>query len=303
MAYEEMADPEPGGGEVRIAVRAVGTNPVDASNRADGTWAGIQLPWIPGYEVAGVVDRVGPGVKNLRPGSNVVSMTDFPREGGGYAEYAVVAERDAVLLDSTVSFVAAAATPLAGGTAWEVLQRLHLGAGDRLAVLGASGGVGSYLVQLAALRGVEVLAVGRRENHERLRGLGAVSCVDYADGDGPDELIGVCGARMDALASLVDGVSIDPWLKAVREHGRIAAIEPPDIDLGKVIDANLTLHGVLLSSTAVRTRALVELLATGDLLAPVAHVLPLTQAADAHSLLEHGHTGGKIVLSTGDRDD
>ncbi len=298
MAYEELADPEPREDEVRIALHAAGTNPVDAGNRADGTWAGIHLPWIPGYEFAGVVDRVGVAVRNLRPGTRVVAMSDFPLQGGGYAEYAVVAERDASALASTVSFVDAAATPLAGGTAWDVLARLDLRAGDKLLVLGASGGVGSYLVQLAAMRGVEVLAVCRRENHERLRWLGAASCIDYTDSRVLDESSRAGGARVDALASLVDGMTIDPWLKAIKKNGQIAAIEPPDIDLGHLVDANLTLHGILLSPTAERTRALVGLLASGELVAPIARVLPLAQAADAHTLLEQGHVGGKIVLTT-----
>jgi D-arabinose 1-dehydrogenase-like Zn-dependent alcohol dehydrogenase len=177
LRYEETPDPEPGDGEVRIAVRAAGTNPVDAGNRADGTWAGIRLPWVPGYELSGVVDRVGPGAGNwnLALGQRVVAMTGFPLQGGGYAELAVAAASDVALLPDSVPFAAAAATPVAGGTAWEVLERLRLAEGDRLLVPGASGGVGSYLLQLAALRGIVTVAVGRREHHERLRRLGAAA--------------------------------------------------------------------------------------------------------------------------------
>jgi NADPH:quinone reductase len=202
LSYEDVPDPEPGEGEVRIAVRAAGTNPVDAGNRADGTWAGITLPWVPGYELSGVIDRVGPATGNwkLALGQRVVTMTDFPRQGGGYAELAVVAAGSVALLADSVPFAAAAATPVAGGTAWEILERLRLGAGARLLVLGSSGGVGSYLLQLAALRGIATVAVGRREQHERLRQLGAAACLDYVDGQGAEDLRRAGQGPVDAVA-------------------------------------------------------------------------------------------------------
>jgi NADPH:quinone reductase len=296
LEYGEVADPEPGPGEVRIAVRAAGTNPVDAGNRADGTWAGIQLPWIPGYEVAGVVESAGPDAAGLSPGQRVVAMTDFPARGGGYAELAVAAAEDVVPLDRSVSFAAAATVPVAGGTAWEVLERLHLSRGDRLLVLGASGGVGSYLLQLAALRGIATVAVGRREHHQRLRRLGALACVDYADGQGADDLSRAGQDGVDAIADLVGGPAVAPWLAALRQRGQIASIEPPELDLGALVDANITFHGVLLANAAGRTRALADLLARGTLTAHVAHTLPLAEAAQAHRLLESRHAGGKIVL-------
>jgi len=298
LGCEDVADPEPGEGEVRIAVHAAGVNPVDAGNRADGSWAGIRLPWVPGYEVAGVVDRIGPGVRNVRPGERVVAMTDFPRQGGGYAELAVAAADHVALLADSVSFVAAAATPVAGGTAWEVLERLRLNEGDRLLAVGASGGVGSYLLQLAALRGVMTVAVGRRRHHERLRTLGAACCIDYTDDSAGDELRRSGQVPVCALADLVGGPAAEPWLDAVAEHGQIAAIEPPELDLGRIVDANITFHGVLISSAGERTRTLTGLLAAGRLTAQVSHVLPLEQAVQAHQLIEAGHAGGKIVLST-----
>jgi NADPH:quinone reductase len=296
LEYDEVADPEPGAGEVRIAVRASGTNPVDAGNRADGTWAGIQLPWIPGYEVAGVVESAGPDSGNRPPGQRVVAMTGYRARGGGYATLAVVAAGDVVPIDGSVSFAAAATVPVAGGTAWEVLDRLRLGRGSRLLVLGASGGVGSYLLQLAALRGIATVAVGRREHHERLRRLGALACLDYADGPGAGDLRRHGLDGVDAIADLVGGPAARPWLPALRDRGQIASIEPPELDLDGLVDANVTFHGVLLDDAAGRTQALAGLLASGSLTAPIAHTLPLADAAQAHRLLESRHAGGKIVL-------
>jgi NADPH:quinone reductase len=305
LEYHDVADPEPGVGEVRIAVRAAGANPVDAGNRTDGTWAGIQLPWVPGYEVAGVVESAGPDPGNLSPGQRVVAMTGFPARGGGYAELAVVAARDVVPLDGSVSFAAAATAPVAAGTAWEVLERLRLARGSRLLVLGASGGVGSYLLQLAALRDIATVAVGSRKHHGRLRRLGALACVDYADGHGADDLLragqgGQGGQRgqggVDAIADLVGGPAVGPWLAALRQRGQIASIEPPELDLGALVDANITFHGVLVTNSAERTRVLADLLAAGGLTAHIARVLPLAEAKQAHRLLESRHAGGKIVL-------
>ena len=116
LRYEEIEAPLPGPGEVLIRVGAAGTNPVDAGNRADGSWAGVSLPWVPGYELAGVIEAVGPGTGPVGegpvPGQRVLAMTGFPQQGGGYAELAVVAASHVVVLADSVSFIDAAATPL-----------------------------------------------------------------------------------------------------------------------------------------------------------------------------------------------
>jgi NADPH:quinone reductase len=296
LRWEEIPDPEPGDGQVRIAVQAAGTNPVEVGNRADGSWAGITLPWIPGYDVAGVIDAVGPGVTGPQPGCRVAAMTQFPTQGGGYAEFALVDAAEAAPLADSVSFVAAAATPLAGGTAWEIIERLALPRGARLLVLGASGGVGSFLVQLAARSGIEVVAVGRREHHDRLRRLGAVACVDYTDGPGASADLD----PVDAIADLVGGPAASQRLTALRSFGQIASIASPELDLDALVDANITFHGVLIGNRADRTRTLVDMLATGDLTAHVPHVLPMSEAEGAHRLLEDGHAGGKVVLVRAD---
>ena len=152
------ADPVPGQGQVRVAVHAAGVNPVDAGNRADGSWAGLTVPFIPGYDIAGVVESLGPGVCGLTAGDRVMAMTHFPDGAGGYAELAVVGADQVAPISVGTSFVDAAATPLAGGTAFSVLSRLALSPGSRLLVLGASGGVGLFLLQFAAAAGIETIA-------------------------------------------------------------------------------------------------------------------------------------------------
>src|SRR3954462_15175702 len=107
----DVPDPQPGPREIRIAVHAAGTNPVDASNRSDGSWAGIELPHVPGYDVAGVVDQVGEGVEAITTGDRVMAMTPFPRGAGGYAELVVVDAALVATLPDGVSLVEAAAVP------------------------------------------------------------------------------------------------------------------------------------------------------------------------------------------------
>jgi NADPH2:quinone reductase len=293
----DAADPVPGDGQVRILVHAAGVNPVDAGNRADGSWAGISLPCILGYDVAGVVDSLGPGVSGLRPGDPVMAMTHFPDGAGAYAELAVVDATQVARLGPGTSFAEAAATPLAGGTASAVLARLSLRPGDRLLVLGASGGVGLFLLQLAARRGVETIGVGRSAMHKQMLALGASTCIDYTREDLDQQAIQRAGGPVDAIADLVGGHQLAAALTGLRPGGQVAAIATPQLDLDPVLDANLTFHGVLIQDDGQRTRELAALLAEHALQPVISHQLPLAEAAEAHRILERRHAGGKIVLN------
>jgi NADPH:quinone reductase len=291
-----VADPVPGEGQVRIAVHAAGVNPVDTGNRADGSWAGLSLPCILGYDVAGVVESLGPGATGLREGERVMAMTHFRDGAGGYAELAVVDAALVAPIAPDTSFAEAAATPLAGGTAAEVLDRLALPAGSRLLVLGGSGGVGLFLLQLAARRGLRAVGVGRRAMHERMLALGAAACIDYAGGDVARRAVEAAGGPVDAIADLVGGALLADALGALRPGGQAAAIALPELDLNPVLDANITFHGVLIQDDADRTRRLAALLGERALRPVISHRLPLSEAAEAHRIQERGHPSGKIVL-------
>jgi NADPH:quinone reductase len=293
----DAADPVPGEGQVRIRVHAAGVNPVDAYNRADGSWAGIRVPCILGYDVAGIVESAGPGVAGLRPGDRVMAMTHFPDGAGGYAELAVVDAAQVARLAAGTSFAEAAATPLAAGTASAVLTRLSLQPGHRLLVLGASGGVGLFLLQLAAHRGIETIGVGRSAMHKQMLALGASSCIDYTSEDLDQRAIQRAGGPVDAIADLVGGHQLAAALSGLRPGGQVAAIETPQLDLDPVLDANLTFHGVLVQDDGQRTRELAALLAEHALQPVISHQLPLAEAAEAHRILEQRHAGGKIVLN------
>lgn len=292
----EVPDPVPGPGQVRIAVRAAGVNPVDAGNRADGSWAGLQPPCILGYDIAGVVESLGPGVHGLLPGQRVMAMTHFPEGAGGYAELAVVDADVVAPIVPATTFSQAAATPLAGGTAELVLSRLALPPGSRLLVLGGSGGVGLFLLQLAAQRDLLTFAVGRPAMHEQMRALGASSCIDYTSGDVAEQAIELADGPVDAIAALIGGPHLRAAFGALLPGGQIACIATPDLGLDPLIDANITFHGVLIGDDGDRTRRLAVSLADGSLRPVISHELALSEAAKAHEIQETGHAGGKIVL-------
>jgi NADPH:quinone reductase len=293
----EVDDPVPGPGQVRISVRAAGVNPVDTGNRADGSWAGLTVPCVLGYDIAGVVDSIGADVAGLAPGDRVMAMTHFPRGAGGYAELAVVAADLVAPIAAPTPFTDAAATPLAAGTAALVLGRLSLRPGSTLLVLGGSGGVGLFLLQLAARRGLIAIGVGRRAMHDRMRALGAAGCAEYSVGDVAARAVKIAGGPVDAIADLVGGPHLAAALGALRPGGQAASIATPDLDIDPLIDANITFHGVLIGDDGQRTRDLASMLAAGDLRPEISHVLPLSDAAMAHRIQEAGHPGGKIVLT------
>jgi NADPH2:quinone reductase len=274
-----------------------GTNPVDSFNRLDGAWAGITLPAVLGYDVAGVVDAVGPGAPEELLGQRVMAMTPFPAGCGGYAEFVVVDADLVGLVPDQVALLDAAAVPLAAGTAYSVMTRLDLRPGASLLVFGASGGVGTFLVQLAVAAGIKVIAVGGHRSRDLLVGLGATSFVDYGQGPITETVLDANGGPVDAVADLVGGHLLDQAIDVIRPHGQVAAIATPlTLQLDPLFDANITLHCLLIEDSAERISTLSAQLHAGTIRPVIAAVLPMEQAAEAHRRLDSGHAGGKIVL-------
>lgn len=299
LTLQEVALPEPGPGQVRVAIYAAGTNPVDASNRQDGSWAGIHPPLIPGSDASGVIDAVGPGVTQVAPGDEVFYMTDFLHTTAGtYAEYQVV---DAALVapkPPALSYVEAAALPLAAGTAYEtIIRRLAVTRGEWVLLYGAAGGVGSLALQLATAQGAHVIAVARTQHHGLLTELGAAACLDYLHQDVPAEAQALAGRNLDVIVDLVGGETLAKSLAALRPYGRAASIAGLAGDLDRLLDLNLTLHGVLVRPERSRLVTIASLAEAGTLRPIIDQVLPLAEAPHAHRRLETGHGYGKIVLA------
>jgi NADPH:quinone reductase len=301
LELRDWPQPEPRADEVLVRIHAAGVNPVDAQNRADGAWAGITPPVIPGYDFSGVVEAIGERVSNWAPGDDVFGAPAVRGTGrGSYAEYIAVPAELVVAKPNRLSHIEAAAVPIAACTAHECVRRLRLEPDEWLLVLGAGGGVGSFAVQFAAGLGVRVLALASTRHHRLLADLGAEACVDYIDEDVAEAVTRITGGEIDAVADFVGEGALAAILPLLRERGR--AVEIVDItgDIEPLIDRNQELHGVLFNpANPEPLRAVAAELEAGRVRPVVSDVLPLERAADAHRLLESGHRQGKLVLTLG----
>jgi NADPH:quinone reductase len=290
--------PVPGRGEVLVAIHAAGTNPVDAGNRADGTWAGIRPPIVPGSDASGVIEAVGEDVAQWSVGDEVFYLSDFiGTPMGTYAEYQVVNASIVASKPQPLSHVEAAAVPLAAGTALEVVaRRLEMQAGEWILIHGAAGGVGSYAVQIASSRGARVIASASAPRHAVLKDLGAVACIDYRTEDFALAARKAAGGEIDAVADFVGGDLISRSLDVIRPHGRAATIASLEGDLEILIDRNITLHGVLVRPDRLRLGELARMIDSEVLRPVIDEVLPLDLAERAHERLDSGHGEGKLVL-------
>jgi NADPH2:quinone reductase len=290
--------PVPSAGQVLVQVHAAGINPVDAQNRADGSWAGITLPAVLGSDAAGMIAALGPGVTRFGVGEPVFYFSDFlASEGGSYAEYQVVDAGIIARRPTSLSHAQAAAVPLAAGTAYEVVtRRLAVMTGEWLVICGASGGVGTYAIQLAKHAGARVIALASIQNHKLVRSLGADIAIDYHDGNVGAAIADAVGP-VDAVADLVGADMAVRSLDWLRIGGRLASVSSLTGDFDAAIDKNLTIHGVLVRPDAARLRALAALIDTGNVRPVVAREYPLEQVAAAHRALERRHSSGKLVLA------
>jgi len=296
LEIRELPTPDPAPGQVRIAVAAAGLNPVDAYNVEDPSWAGVELGFIPGYDIAGTVDAVGAGVDPTLVGQRAMAMTPFPKGQGGYAEYAVVDESLVGYLADDADLQAAASIPLAAGTASEAVGKVAV-AGPHVLVIGASGGVGLFALQFARHRDLRPVALGRSRSHEVMRDCGAAHCVDYTAPEAISEAASRAGGSFDAIIDLVGGPLTQEAQPYLRDDGVICAIATPELDVDSLIDHNQSFHGVLIRDNGPRMKSLADLYTRGRLTTHVTAVLPLEQAAEAQQLLSSGSSGGKVVLT------
>jgi NADPH2:quinone reductase len=293
----EIGAPRPRPGHVVVRVEAAGVNPVDASNRADPTWAGIDPPYVVGYELAGVVASLGEGVSSVAVGDGVWGL--LPVRGtrwGAYAELVEMREGWIARRPPALAAVEAAAIPLAGSTALQLLDRLGLAEGDSLLVHGAAGGVGSLLVQLAAMQGVRVAGSAGRARRELLAALGVEVILDREDAGLFTAARERLGGPLDGVADLVGQGLLARSLPDVREGGQAASIVELSGDYEEAVDRNITLHGVLVRPSAATLDRLAAAVEAGALRPVVDEVVEPESIAAAHRRLETGHGQGRLVL-------
>jgi NADPH2:quinone reductase len=301
LQFRDVPLPEPGPGEIRVRVIASAVNPVEAKIRASGTWAGLPLPAVLGYDAAGLVDLLGPGVTEFRPDDEVYFTPEvFGNPHGTHATYTVVKASIVAKKPKSIGFDEAASIPLAGGTAYEgIVNRLNVKVGDTVLILGGAGGVGSFAVQLAKAAGARVLASAGPSNQDLLVQLGADVAIDYTKRDPVEAaLTDTDGVGVDATFDLVGGDVFLSAIPATRSFGRIATILGPRGDLSPLYLKNQTLHGIFLTRERARLEALARLVDQGRLKPLVAEVRPfnLESVREGHRRLDSGHGLGKFVL-------
>jgi NADPH:quinone reductase len=299
----DVEKPHPGAGEVLIRVVAAGTNPVDAKFRAAGGSVGLEAPIVLGADISGVVEELGPGVTDLAPDDEVYYTPEVlgPGSNGAYAEYHVVKANIVAKKPASLSHEAAAAVPLAGGTAYEaIVRRLALRVGETILIHGGAGGVGSFAVQIAKAAGARILATASSDNQEILKELGADMTVDYKSQDVTGVALDDTGGEgVDAVFDTVGGGTIVDSIPATKSFGRLATILGAQGDLTPLYQKNQTLYGVFLTRERARLEEMSALIERGQVRPLVAEVLPLEEVGKAHERLDSGHGRGKVVLRVG----
>jgi NADPH:quinone reductase-like Zn-dependent oxidoreductase len=281
----DLPDPHPGPGQVRIAVRAAGVSATDSKLRSGALSFGAALPQTTGSDVAGVVDEIGEGVTDVAVGDRVYGIADT----GAAAELALLTFR--AVIPPSLGFADAAGLPVALETATRALDQLDVTSGITLFVNGASGGVGSTVVQLAAARGARVIGAASAANQAYLNLLGAEP-VTY--GDGMTERVRALAPGGVDKALDVAGNGILPQLIELAGDPK-NVITLADFDGAKE-------HGVHFSNGYADGNAfhalttIGELTETGRFWLPVDRTFPLAAVAEAHRISEHGHVRGRLVL-------
>lgn len=306
----ERRMPEPGAGDVLIRVAAAGVNRPDVMQRR-----GVYPPPpgasdIPGLEVAGSIEHVGAGVTEWRGGDRVCALVT----GGGYADYCVAPAAQCLPLPDGLNPVHAAAIPETFFTVWtNVFDRGALQAGEAALFHGGSSGIGTTAIQLAAARGAQVFATaGSDEKCRACEELGATRAINYRSEDFVEAVADLTGGRgVDLILDIIGADYLDRNLRALAVDGRLVQIglmggSEATLDLRRVLGRRLTITGSTLRPRSIEEKGAIAaalhrevwpLLESGRVKPIVYRTFPLTQASDAHRLMESSEHIGKIVLT------
>jgi NADPH2:quinone reductase len=301
--------PEPGAGEILVKVTAAGVNRPDVLQRQGGYPPPPGAPATPGLEIAGEVVAVGPATKRYRVGDKVCALVP----GGGYAEYCLAAEDNALSIPAGLSLVEAAGLPETFFTVWtNVFDRAGLKAGETFLVHGGSSGIGTTAIMLAKAFGATVIATaGSPEKCAACVALGASLAVDYRKEDFVKAVKDATGGKgADVILDMVGGDYIPRNLSAAAMHGRIVSIaflrgSKAEVDFLPMMLKRLTLTGSTLRPRSVAEKAQIArsleervwpLIAAGQIKPQIYKTFPLAEAAQAHALMESSAHVGKIVL-------
>jgi NADPH:quinone reductase-like Zn-dependent oxidoreductase len=295
LKIEDAPRPEPKDDEILVRVFAAGVNPVDAKVRA-GMFKqpGAPMPFIPGYDISGVVEKTGAKATKFKAGDEVYAYLSLER-GGGYAEYAIAKESEVAAKPKTLTHEQAAAVPLAALTAWQALfEKAKMTEGQTVLIHGGSGGVGSFAVQLAKARGAKVIATASAANQDFLKELGADQPIDYRA-----QKFEEVAKDVDVVLDTVAGETLRRSYDVVKKGGFIVSIlDPPN-------KAEMEKRGIrgtvfLVEPNAGQLAQVAQLIDAKKVKPFVSQTFPLAEAAKAQVAIETGHTRGKIVLRVAD---
>lgn len=295
LQFDEVPIPDCGADEVLIRTVAASVNPVDWKIREGYLKDALplQLPLTLGWDVSGVVDRVGSAVTDFKPGDAVYSRPDITRNGT-YAEYVVVRAAEIAVKPATISHVEAASLPLSGITAWESL--IEVGAlqpAQRVLIHAAAGGVGSLAVQLARWRGAHVIATCSAANRELVLSLGADEVIDYREQDFRE-----LARDMDLVFDTLGGEVQERSWSVLKPGGLlVSVVQPPS--QSRAEELGLRAAFVFIQPSARILRELARLVEAGRLRPIVGAEFALEDVARAQALSQSGRARGKIVLYVG----
>jgi len=320
LKLSEEPMPEPRTGEVRMKILATGVAFADIFMR-EGYYPGVSHPVTPGYDIVGTVDQLGEGVTSLQPGQTALALTVT----GGYAEYLCVPEHSLVTFEQELDPAEAVSIVLNYLTAWQMMHRFaHVAQGERILVHGAAGGVGTALLQLGQLAGLEMYGTASKEKHSRVLELGGTP-LDYRAVDFVKEVKARTIDGVDAVFDPIGGAHLGRSYRCLRGGGRLlsygfssvmsqgrpqiakfiaAFLRMPRFSALRLMNGNKSVAGYMIQSLAEKRRdwyredlaTLIGLLAQKKIQPIVAERIPLAEAARAHELLNKSAVVGKIVL-------
>jgi NADPH:quinone reductase-like Zn-dependent oxidoreductase len=290
--YEDAPRPKPQAGEVLVRVHAAGLNPIDWKVR-EGHMKDFwphRFPLILGWDLSGVVEKVGARVSQFKKGDEVYSLPD-PTRNGAYADYIVVRESELALKPNSLYHIRAATVPLAALTAWQSLfDTAQLQPGQRVLIHAGSGGVGHFAVQLAKWKGAYVFATASTKNQDLLRKLGVDEPIDYTQQQFED-----IARNIDIVLDTLGGETQERSWSVLKKGGvLVSLVQPPSEEKAKELGVRAALLGARPSGEQLSEIA--KIIDSGKLAPVIDRILPLSEARRAHELSQSGHTHGKIAL-------
>ncbi|MCK6262326.1 NADP-dependent oxidoreductase [Vibrio sp. ZSDE26] len=288
--------PQPKPGEVVVKVVFSGVNPIDVKTRAGLGWAAAQnkdnLPWVPGYDIAGKIVAAGDNATRFEQGATVAGFIGFPLQGGGYSQYVCVSETELSLVPDAVTLEAAAVLPLAGQTAAQALNKAEVKEGDRVLILAGAGGVGHLAVQIAIAAKAEVFTSCSESNLDYMATLGA-HAINYEFAPVSERV-----EEVDVLIDLIGGDAALDALKCLKDGARVVTVPTLSAELicekAKLLGFEAT--GMLVDPNPEQLDTMLYMVSVGLLKTEIQQIFPYTQAQDAHLQIETGHTRGKVLL-------